>query len=201
MPYEAIAALVLASVFAFSAAQKANDIRSFQEFVRPLVGHFSGMAGRAIIAAEVLLFFTLLLSVVEEDLAWAAGISSTTFLALAALSYATLLTRGDSTECHCFGRLQTSSASLNPALRASLFWLRTSALIALSTSVQGASARAAAALSFAIAAAICVGLLISMRRERLLLGRGPSKRIQELAPRVLRLQAHTWWVNGHPRSW
>jgi hypothetical protein len=58
MTYEATAALVLAGVFAFSAAQKANDIRSFQEFVRPLVGHFSEMATRVIIAAEVLLFFS-----------------------------------------------------------------------------------------------------------------------------------------------
>jgi hypothetical protein len=200
MTYEAIAALALAGIFAFSAVQKGKDTGPFQEFIRPLVGHFSGIAARVIIGAEVVLFFALLLSVVEEDLAWAAGISSTTFLTLAALSYATLLTRGESTECHCFGKLQTST-SLNPALRPSLFWLRTSALIVLSVSVQGASVRAAVALSFALAAAICVGLLFSLRRERLLLRRGPSRRIQELAPRVLRLQAHTWWVNGHPRSW
>jgi hypothetical protein len=199
MTYEAIAALALGGVFAFSAVQKGRDIRSFQEFIRPLVGHFSGIAARAIVGAEILLFCALLLSVVEEDLAWAAGISSTTFLTVAALSYTTLLTKGQSTECHCFGRLQTS-ASLNPALRPSLFWLRTSTLIALSISVQGATALAAAAVSVALAAAICAGLLFSMRRERLLLGRGANRRIQELAPRVLRLQAHTWWVNGHARS-
>ncbi len=200
MSYQATSAFVLAGVYAVSALQKGRDLRPFQDYLRPLAGRFSGIAARSVVCTEVMILVALLLSVADEDLAWAASISSIVFLTLAALSYSALIASGQTTECHCFGRLPTSGR-IDPAIRPALLALRTSILITLSVTVSRANPRASAGVSVAIVAALSLGLLFAIGRERLRLKGKTHPRVQELAGQIARLQAHTWWVNGHPRSW
>jgi hypothetical protein len=194
------AALVLAFVYAVSAAQKARYLRPFREYIRPLAGRYSGIAARGVVGTEVLLLIFLMLSTVQKSLSSKAGASSVSFLTAAVLSYSALIARGQSTECHCFGKLPRAGR-LKPAMRPAFFALRSYVLLMLSFGIAGAEGLAAATISAGVVMLLCAGLLVSIVRERLLLKRNPHPRVHHFAGRVARLQVHSWWVNGHPRAW
>lgn len=199
MPYRAPFAFLLASVYAFSAVQKARDLPSFADYLRPLAGSYSHQLGVVIVAIECLLSTVLILTAANNSVATAASIASLIFLSLATLFYSVLLGIGGSTECHCFGGARRDR--VNPAIKPALFALRTSILIACSVSIQGIDRHVIAQITLLGVTAIMIGLLGSVTRELLMLRRPNHPRVQEFADRILRLQAHSWWVNGHPRSW
>lgn len=193
-------ASVLALVYGIAVAQKVRDLGTLEAYMRRLAGRYGRGLAQAVVGAEALLFVVLLLAAANQGARQLAGWISSGFLFAASLVYSALLVTGQSSECNCFGSMAIRKGALNPAMRPALLAARNSVLVTLSVSVGGGDGRAAVMASGAVGILLSAGLTSSIIRERALLKRRPHPRVERLAPSVLRLKAHTWWVNGHPRA-
>lgn len=193
------AAPLLAAVYAVASIGKARDRTGFREYLRHLMGRASIVVVWMTLGLEASLAFSLVGSSIYAPLAAFAGAGSALLLLAGTGVHAAMLSRGGGGACHCFGRISAESERLDSSWRPALIAARNAALVALSLAVAGTSLQLGVITTSLPLALIMAGLLGSIRHERALLrlARHPST---EAFPAVRMLQAHTWWVDGHPRD-
>lgn len=195
-----VAALFLSVVYVLSSVGKLRSATRLESYLGPIAGRGSRLVARLVLICESTLAVALAASIVVDGLSPLAGGTSAAFLLLASAFHALLLSQGRPAQCHCFGDLPTTHRNVDAAWRPALFALRNAVLVAASATVAGLSPATAVATGGLVALAVAAGLLASIVRERRNLRREVHPLTTRLAPEIMNLQAHTWWVNGHPRA-
>jgi hypothetical protein len=192
-------AFALATVYLVASIGKVADRVAVEEYVRPLVGRASPVLAATVVGFELSLGAGLIAVIVDPAVAALAGSASAAFVVAAAGFQAALLVRTESTYCRCLGRLSAATDRVDAAWQPAIFGARNGALAATSMVVSGAPLAGVLAAPAAVAIVLLVGLLESFRRQRYLLRTDLHPLRAVLAPTMATLQAHGWWVNGHPR--
>jgi hypothetical protein len=194
-------AVVLAVAYGFAAGTKRRQIHAFVSYLRPVAGRHAPAAARVVLLAEAVLVALCLAALAGGSVAVTAGAASAAFLVVATTVYASLIVRGESSQCQCFG-IRHSGLSEDQALSpaaAAFLGLRNTILLVASLWVAGlpglVSIESAAAIPLLIAAGLTASICIERRR----LGHLDSPRVQRAAEQVGRLQAQSWWLDGEPR--
>lgn len=195
-----VPALLLSVVYALSSFGKLRSATGLEAYLVPVAGRRSRLLARLVLLTEWILAAALAVSIVVNGLSPWAGGASAAFLLVASAFHALLLSQGRPAQCHCFGDLPSTPKHVDAAWRPALFALRNAVLVAASATVAGLPGGAVVATSSLVAPTIAGGLLASIARERLNLRREVHPLTTRLAPEFMNLQAHTWWVNGHPRA-
>jgi hypothetical protein len=191
--------LLLSIVYALSCLGKLRSPASLERYLDPLARGRSRLLARLVLLTESMLVVALAASsAIEPVRPWAGG-ASAAFLVLASAFHAVLIGQGRPARCHCFGDLPSTRRQVDAAWRPALFALRNGVLVAASAAVAGL-AGAAIVASGVVALAIAAGLIASIAGERSNMRREQHPLTTVLAPEFLHLQAHTCWVNGHPRA-
>lgn len=194
-----LARLVLVALYSWAVISKVRHMATFEDYLRPTLGHSSGLLARATLVAEGLIIAAIVTSFGLPPLVTGAAIASALFLILVSAVYAGLLMQGASAGCQCFGRHPVKS-DVRVEWRPALLALRNWALIALSLSlVLDVSARTAYLGGITAVALVAVGLVGGCVRERRRLRLTVHPLTSAYATEMKYLQAHSWWVNGRPR--
>ena len=90
--------------------------------------------------------------------------------------------------------------ALSAVWRPALFALRNGALLAASAAVAGLAGGTIVATGSLVGLAIAAGLVASIAVERANMRREQHPLTTVLAAEFMHLEAHSWWVNGHPRA-
>jgi hypothetical protein len=191
-------AVALAAVYILAIIGKIRDPHALQEYVQPLAGHFSRILVKVTLVIELTLAAGLLAAVMENSVAKAAGVTSAVFLVTATVFHAMLLARSRLTRCHCFGRLSFPD-QVDAAWEPVIVGLRNGGLVGASAIIAGLSLDGVVIATAVVGFVLILGLLESVRRQRLLLHATSHPLRAVLGPTMATLQAHSWWVEGRPR--
>lgn len=194
--------LAIGVTYAVAFGTKARGRTAFARYLAPVLGTRAERAASVALAAEsaLALGFGVAGIGMGNPLTWA-GIASAVFVYAATCVYSALLVAGNSARCRCFGvspstRLFNSDAQWAAAVVA----LRNAALVAASLLAVRIDLLPSIALAAGPATIVLAALCASIAREHRLILAAEHPLASEWAPLAAELQAHTWWVNGHPRA-
>lgn len=197
MDPETAASIALAGCYAIACVAKSRTLRTFDVYLRPLLGKNSRATAVATVTCEALLAAALAASAAFST-PRPAAIASSLFLIAATSVYGLLLASGQSGACRCFGGNlpeKENDALLGPPVLA----LRNYGLVAVSVYAAGGSTGLTIGAGAIVPMLVCAGLVVSIMRERRFLTMKVHPRVVEHAPAMSRLQAQTWWIGGEPR--
>jgi hypothetical protein len=195
-----LAGAVLALAYATALVAKRRSRGAFEQYVASVTPVLANLLVAITFGIEAALALGLAIGTLATGVSRVAGIASGCFLVVATAFHGVRIVRGGSPSCQCFGGMSPNAETSHDAWLPALFAMRNAALIAISMWVAQAPWMWAAGSASLVAAIIVVSLLLSVRKERVAMRAAIHPRSGQFAPTLATLQAHSWWVNGHPRE-